>query len=303
MNRTWVKRYGHQHVSFAINRQRGNRAVGRFWSILFLMVPVIGVGLFVVPMADMWPMQNHWLPEDISEHGASIDDLYYFILYLTGLIFIATGLALFWFLWRYDAAKNPDPVKFAHGNHTLEVIWSIVPAAVLLFIAIHQMNAWAEAKLRRPLENSGPDGIVGTADDVYMKPLVEVTGRQFEWSLRYPGADGELGTRDDIHLVNELHVPVNEEVVMTIKSDDVLHSFFLPNLRVKQDVIPGMKQHVWFKAKKIGTYDIVCAELCGWGHYKMKGRLTVESRENFDRWIQQKYQAQETSQFTAGSGD
>ena len=90
---------------------------------------------------------------------------------------------------------------------------------------------------------------------------------------------------------------------MTIKSDDVLHSFFLPNLRVKQDVIPGMKQHVWFKAKKIGTYDIVCAELCGWGHYKMKGRLTVESRESFDRWIQQKYQAQETSQFTAGSGD
>ena len=277
--------------------------MGRFWSILFLLVPILGVAVFIIPMADMWPMQNHWLPEDISEHGARIDELYYFILYLTGAIFIATGVALFFFLWRYDAEKNPDPVKYTHGNHTLEVVWSILPAATLLFIAIHQMNAWADAKLRRPIESAGPDGIVGTADDIPRKPLVEVTGRQFEWRLRYPGADGELGTPDDVHLVNDLYVPVNEDVVIAIKSEDVLHSFFLPNLRVKQDLVPGMVQYTWFKAKKEGTYDIVCAELCGWGHYKMKGRLTVVSRDDFDRWIQKKYQEQETSQFTADTGD
>ena len=90
-----------------------------------------------------------------------------------------------------------------------------------------------------------------------------------------------LGTPDDLYTVNDLHLPVNEEVVIAIKSKDVLHSFFLPNVRVKQDVVPGMKQYVWFKPVKEGTYDIVCAELCGWGHYKMKGRMTVESRPQY----------------------
>ena len=122
-----------------------------------------------------------------------------------------------------------------------------------------------------------------------------MTGRQFEWRLRYPGNDGQLGTPDDVHLVNDLHVPIDEEIVIAIKSDDVLHSFFLPNLRLKQDVVPGMKQFVWFTAQREGTFDIVCAELCGWGHYKMKGRLTVESREDFDRWMAEKYEQQETS--------
>ena len=278
--------------------------MGRFWSLLFLLVPVLGVWLFVAAIADLWPFTgswlafpaNHWLPEDISEHGRIIDGLYDFILYLTGAIFIGTGLTMFWFLWRYDGEKNRDPVKYSHGNHALEVIWSILPAVTLLFIAIYQMDAWADAKIRRPLENPGPDGIEGTQDDVYQAPLAEVSGRQFEWRLRYPGQDNELGTKDDIHLVNDLHVPVNEKIVLAITSQDVLHSFFLPNVRLKQDVIPGMKQYAWFKAKRTGTFDIVCAELCGWGHYKMKGRLTVESREDFDRWIKRKHEQQEASQ-------
>ena len=108
--------------------------------------------------------------------------------------------------------------------------------------------------------------------------------------------DQEFGTPDDIHLVNDLHVPVDEEIVIALKSDDVLHSFFLPNVRLKQDVVPGMKQYVWFEATETGTFDIVCAELCGWGHYKMKGRLTVESRKDFERWLRQKYESQETNQ-------
>ena len=205
---------------------------------------------------------------------------------------------MFWFMWRYDGDKNSTPVIFSHGNHVLEIVWSVLPAVTLLFIAIHQMNAWADAKIRHPIENAGPDGIEGTADDVLKKPFLEVTGRQFEWRLRYPGHDGELGTRDDVHLVNDLHVPVDEEVVFAIKSDDVLHSFFLPNVRLKQDVVPGMKQHVWFVAKREGIFDVVCAELCGWGHYKMKGRLTVESRADFDRWIAGKYQEQESSEIS-----
>ena len=108
-----------------------------------------------------------------------------------------------------------------------------------------------------------------------------------------------MGTPDDLQIVNELHVPIDEDVVIKIKSMDVLHSFFLPNLRVKQDTVPGMKQHVWFRANRAGTYDIVCAELCGWGHYKMRGSLTVESREDFDRWIEKKTQEQMQSEFVA----
>jgi cytochrome c oxidase subunit 2 len=114
---------------------------------------------------------------------------------------------------------------------------------------------------------------------------VEVTGRQFEWRLRYPGEDGILGTKDDLFDVNELHVPVGEEVLVSLKSADVLHSFFLPNLRVKQDAVPGMKIPVWFRAMKEGEYDIPCAELCGWGHYKMKGRLVVESRTAYEKYL------------------
>merc|ERR1712093_705215 len=127
--------------------------VGRFWSILFLLVPILGVGVFVCAiMEDTWPFVNMWFPEDISDHGYIIDNLFNTIMYLTGLIFIATGLMLFWFMWKYDETKNSEPVKFTHGSHTLEVVWSIIPAATLLFIAIYQMNAWADAKIIRPTE-------------------------------------------------------------------------------------------------------------------------------------------------------
>lgn len=239
--------------------------MGKFWSLVFLLVPILGVAAF------WWaPGAKYWLPVDVSEHGHTIDHLFYFILGLTGVVFVATEVALVWFLWRYDAKSNHDPVKFTHGSHNLEIIWTILPAATLLFIAIYQMNAWADVKMRPPPNVDSP--------------TVEVMARQFEWRLRYPGPDGKLGTHDDIHHVNDLHVPVDEMVVVDLKSMDVLHDFFLPNLRIKQDAVPGMKIPVWFQATERGTFDLVCAELCGWGHYKMKGRLTVESREAFDAW-------------------
>ncbi len=97
--------------------------------------------------------------------------------------------------------------------------------------------------------------------------------------------------------VNELHVPVHEPVVLRMQSEDVLHSFFLPNLRIKQDVVPGMKQHIWFEAVKDGEYDIVCAELCGWGHYKMKGRITIESRGDYEDYIAELTRQQNKSDF------
>jgi len=253
-----------------------NRLAGLFWSLLFLAVPVLGVAVFAVA-----PSIDVWLPKDVSAHGKEIDSLFYFILALTGIVFIVTEMLLFWFIWKYDvAARGDEKATYIHGSHTLEVIWTIIPAVVMLFLAIYQMNAWADVKMRRPV----------------MKPTVEVVARQFEWRLRYPGPDGDLGTPDDLFLVNDLHVPVDEDVLVQLKSMDVLHSFFLPNLRIKQDAVPGMKIPVWFKATEVGEYDLVCAELCGWGHYKMKGRITIESREDFDAWLEQKYREQEATQ-------
>jgi len=249
--------------------------VGRFWSLLFLLVPILGVLCFALA-----PALGYWLPPDISEHGHRIDHLFMFCLYLTGAVFIATEVVLFWFMWRYDGRTNRDPVKFSHGSHNLEIVWTIVPAATLLFIAIYQMDAWADAKIRTP----------------NIPATVEVTGRQFEWRIRYPGPDGELATEDDIFGVNELHLPVNEQIVLNLKSMDVLHDFFVPQLRIKQDAVPGNKIPMWFTARETGTYEIVCAELCGWGHYKMKGRLTIESREAFDAWLKQRAAEQKATQ-------
>ncbi len=267
--------------------REGEKQVGRFWSLLFLMVPVLGVLVFVFAASpDSKPFLDHWLPLNINEQGYVIDDLFMFILYLTGVIFIVTGVVLFRFLWKYDAGRNSEPVKYVHGSHTLEIIWSILPAITLLFIAIYQMDAWAEHKMRRPLLEDGS-----------LKPaLAQVTARQFEWRIRYAGPDEQIGTPDDIHVVNELHVPVDEDVVLQIQSEDVLHSFFLPNLRIKQDLVPGMRQFTWFHANQGGIYDLVCAELCGWGHYKMRGRLVVESREDFDAWLSEMAAEQERTQ-------
>ena len=248
--------------------------MGKFWSFLFLLVPLLGVACFAAG-----PLYGIWLPKDVSEHGRTIDHLFYFILYLTGAVFIATEVALFWFMWRYDAKVNRDAAKFTHGSHSLEIVWTILPAATLLFIAIYQMNAWADAKLNRPK----------------MPPTVEVTARQFEWRLRYPGKNGILGDDDDLFVVNDLHLPVNEDVLVDLKSMDVLHSFFLPHVRVKQDAVPGMKIPVWFRAKEVGQFDLVCAELCGWGHYKMKGRVTFEPRADFEKWLAKKYEQQEAT--------
>lgn len=244
--------------------------MGKFWSILFLCVTFFGVGTFMFGAAT-----GVWLPENVgSETAYSIDHLFKFILVLTGIVFIGTEVTLFYFLWRYDGKTNQQPAKFSHGSHTLEICWTIVPAATLLFIAIYQLNTWAAAKMRTPMAN-GYD----------MAPTVEVTGRQFEWRLRYPGDDGILGTKDDLFDVNDLHVPVGEEVLVSLKSMDVLHGFYLPNLRVKQDAVPGMKIPVWFRPMKEGEYDIPCSQLCGWGHYKMTGRLVVESRAAYEKYL------------------
>ncbi len=170
------------------------------------------------------------------------------------------------------AKNNPDPIKYTHGSHTLEIVWTIIPAATLLFIAIYQFNSWAQTKMRNPIY--GPDGVQGvnevTGINDDMAPTVEVTARRWEWRIRYPGKDGILGTPDDLFTVNDLHVPANKDTVVLLKSNDILHSFFLPNMRVKQDAVPGMQIPVWFKPIKEPfernyTVDIVAPNIAAHG--------------------------------------
>ncbi len=253
-----------------------------FWSLLFLTVPIMGAAAFVFA-----PYYNIWLPTDVSEHGRTIDGLFMFILWLTGIVFLGTEMCLFYFMWKYEKSRNAKKVIFTHGSHSLEVVWSIIPAVTLLFIAIYQMDAWAAAKMRPP----------------NIPPTCEVTGRQFNWDFRYPGPDGQLYTFDDIVRTDgNLYLPYGEEILLKITSADVLHSFFLPNLRLKQDVVPGMSQQMWFRATEGGSFDIVCAELCGWGHYKMKGRIHLLTRDKYEAKLQEMWNEQNTTK-VAGAGN
>jgi cytochrome c oxidase subunit 2 len=116
---------------------------------------------------------------------------------------------------------------------------------------------------------------------------VEIMPQQFAWNFRYAGDDDVFGTEDDrIPSQNHMHIPVNKPVIIQIAPFDVIHSFYIPNFRVKIDAIPGMVNTMWFQATEEGVYEIACAELCGNSHYRMKGYLTVESEEEYSNWLQ-----------------
>ena len=266
-----------------------------FWCLFFTVWPIIAIVVCAISPAMDWAFPGN--REAATPLGQRIDDLFYLILGIVTVAFIGTMGALAYTLWK--GSKNEDEKGwFSHGSHNLEVIWTIVPAGVLLFIALYQIDVWAIYRVR---EHENRD----TANGPRPSHLVaEVTARQFEWRIRYAGPDQQIGTPDDFHTVNDLHVPVDEDVVLQIQSEDVLHSFFLPNLRIKQDLVPGMRQFTWFHANRTGIFDLACAELCGWGHYKMRGRLIVESREDFEAWLAGATDEQNrTEPESAGDGD
>jgi cytochrome c oxidase subunit 2 len=208
------------------------------------------------------------LPENVSTYGGKIDDLFYLILWITGVIFIFVELLLLFFLFRYRHREGRVP-RYTHGSNRLEVIWTIVPAVICVVLALLSRRSWAEIK------QNMPQGAMN----------VEVTAEQFAWNIRYPGPDGKLETADDVVTLNQLHFPVGRPLIVTLRSKDVIHSFFLPEFRVKQDAVPGMTTRIWLEATRVGQWEIACAELCGLGHYRMKGFVTVETPEEFERWL------------------
>jgi cytochrome c oxidase subunit 2 len=231
-------------------------------------VALAALGTAAVPsLASALPF---WLrlPENVSTFGGKIDSLFYLILWITGVIFILVEVLLLFFLFRYRHREG-RPAHYTHGSNRLEVIWTIVPAVICVVLALLSRRSWAEIK------QNMPQGAMN----------IEVTAEQFAWNIRYPGPDGKLDTADDVVTLNQLHFPVGRPLIVTLHSKDVIHSFFLPEFRVKQDAVPGMTTRIWLEATRVGNWEIVCAELCGLGHYRMKGFVTVETPEEFERWL------------------
>ena len=217
----------------------------------------------------------------VSTAAGQIDHLYVLLLIITGITFVGVAVALVVVLWRFGAQPGRR-AHYSHGSLRLEIIWTVIPAAILVFIALYQLRAWADIKF----QSTWPD----------VRPLAEVSARQFQWKIRYPGPDGVFGTNDDLYTINELHFIKDQPTIIHLKSEDVIHSFFLPQMRIKQDAVPGMTIPVLFDARKAGRYELLCAELCGWGHYKMRAQVTVhESQSEFDEWMGQSLREQNRS--------
>ncbi len=310
--------------------------MGKWWSLLFAVMMTLCGGLFFVA-----PFFGWWLPEGVSTHAHLVDNLFYFILAITGFFFVLTEGILCVFMSKYSADRDKNqapapPSPFAklfkpvttllNDQHKVEMAWTIVPAALLLYIAVVQVDAWADVKYQSRMPKAG-----GTQP---MPLQLALSARQFEWRVRYPSvkryADwlkedaatastsfksfAKYEELDDIkvHVPNEMHVIKDVPVVVHLTTLDVIHSFNLPHLRVKQDALPGKMIPVWFTPIKSNTiwdadrgqfvdginpetrqpddhfiWDIPCAELCGWGHFRMMGRLFVhETKEDFQKWLE-----------------
>lgn len=213
-----------------------------------------------------------WLPEDVSTFGGEIDSLFYLIYYITGAVFILVTVLMILFLILYRR-RDGRRATYSHGNTALEITWTVIPAVILLVLSFMSVSSWGRIKAHAPPSDF----------------QVQVIAKQFNWEIIYPGPDGKFGTADDFQIDNDLHVPVNKVVHVHLQAKDVIHSFFLPNLRLKQDAVPGRNILVWFEATKPGKYELPCAELCGFGHSGMRGWLYVDSPEEYEKWAKEKW--------------
>jgi cytochrome c oxidase subunit 2 len=233
-----------------------------------------------------------WLPTLVSDRGA-IDRSMWWSLLVTGIVFIVTNLLLAWFAYRYQAREG-QPAAYWHDNPRLEWTWTLVTAAIMLVFTVNALSLWAQ------VTGPAPDGAM----------VVEVTGQQFAWNVRYPGPDGIFGrtnvkkvdtaafnfigldrddpnAADDIMLQNQLFLPEGRPIRVRLRSLDVIHSFFLPQFRVKQDAMPGITSETWFVPQKSGTWEIACAEHCGLGHYRMRGMVTVVPGADLEKTLKE----------------
>jgi len=216
-----------------------------------------------------------WLPLQGSTFAPQIDGLFLAILIITGLAFVIVETGLIWFVFKYRGRPGRKG-HYTHGNAKAEVVWTAIPAVTVVALGLVSNHYWKEIK--------GRDSIPA---DAYP---IGIHAKQFEWQVTYPGPDGQLGTADDFTVRNQLHVPVGRNIVVVLTSEDVIHSFWVPVLRVKQDAVPGLTIRAWFQATVPGEYELGCAELCGMGHYRMRARVFIHTQAEYDAWAHQQAQ-------------
>ena len=234
----------------------------------FALTVVLGGGLLVL-------LSSVQQPHDLSLHGHRIDEaLSYTTALITGYFAVVVGV-LGYCVMRFRDQPGRR-AWYTHGNEPRHIAMTVLLAlSVFVFVdtrLIHTANEdVTEVFWNYP---SGPDVL-----------KVEVRAQQFEWHVRYAGPDGKFNTADDVETINQLHLPVGRPVVFQLRSKDVVHCFFLPAFRQKQDVNPGRTTRMWVQAREPGECEVACAQLCGLGHYRMRAQVTAEPAKDFDAWI------------------
>lgn len=208
-----------------------------------------------------------WLPENVSTFGPDIDWLFHLIYYITGGVFVLVTVAFLAFLVMYRDRPGRR-ARYTHGSTPVEIVWTVAPAIILVVLTAVSVPAWSRIKMTVPETDF----------------TVEVRGKQFNWQVTYPGPDGQFGTADDKTFLDEMHVPVGKPIRLILKSDDVIHSVFVPQFRFKQDAVPGRQIPAWFEVTRPGRYEMPCAELCGFGHSGMRAWVYVHTAEDYAKW-------------------
>jgi cytochrome c oxidase subunit II len=279
--------------------RRQNNKINAFLLISFLVLGLIGVWW----CNDMFLHKTLLVQPAASDHGEKIDFMLYITLAVTGVVFILTQVLLFWFAYKYQERDDRQAYYFPH-NTKLELIWTTVPAIFLTVLVVFGLKYWFKMTGEAPKDSI----------------IVEVTGHQFGWEFRYPGADKTLGaknfklskganslgvdfddpaSKDDIHVGTTMHLPVGKPVKLVINAQDVIHDVGLSHFRLKMDAVPGIPTTLWFTPlyttaqmkEKTGNpnfvYELSCDQMCGKGHYSMRGVIIVESEDEYKLWLAQ----------------
>jgi len=233
-----------------------------------------------------------WFPPPISQHGQAYDAQFNVTLWVTGVIFFLAQVALGYAIIKFR--DKGGTAKYSHGNNVLEAVWTSATALLFIGLVLAGTRIWAAVHFAE----APTDAL-----------RIEVMSKQFAWAFRYAGPDGKFG-RTDLKQINDqggnpfgidekdpagkddltsasIKVPAGKPILLILRSRDVIHNFFVRELRLKQDIVPGMEIPFHFQADQIGVYEVPCSELCGLGHHQMRTTLEVMSPENFEKWKQE----------------
>jgi cytochrome c oxidase subunit 2 len=269
-------------------------------SIAFMVVCFVGMIAFTIDA------KKYLLPTAASKHGVLTDNYLYMNFALIAVVFFITQFLLFWFAWKYRHKKG-EMAYYYPVDHKLEFIWTVIPSIVLMGLIVYGLKLWINITNPAP-----PDAMV-----------IELYGKQFDWTARFSGEDNKLGHSnfkmitddnplgvdsldkkavDDKIVTNELHIPVNSKIVFKFHSRDIIHSAYFPHLRAQMNVVPGMTTEFFVEPtittdsmRKITNnpnfeYVLLCNKICGVAHYNMKMKLVIDTPKEFLKWYkQQKY--------------